>query len=85
MKLIFTTPCAFNGDALAASFGFAGAPAPEEAAVRVAPVELEGVLLTGTYNEILAAIDEIPNQAGIVLPGNAGGEDDSHSQGRSSV
>lgn len=76
MKLMFTTPGAFNADALAASFGFAGAPAPEEAAVRVAPVELEGVLLTGTYEEILSAIDDQPNQAGIVCPGNAGGEDD---------
>ena len=47
MKLTFTNPCAFSGDALAASFGFAGAPVPEEAAVRTAPVELEGVLLTG--------------------------------------
>ena len=76
MKLTFTTPCAFSGDVLAASFGFSGAPAPEEAAVRTAPVELEGVLLTGTYDEILAAIDDQPNQAAIVLPGNAGGEND---------
>lgn len=74
MKLTFTTPCAFTGDALAASFGFSGAPAPDAACLRTAPVELEGVLLTGTYEEILSAVDG-PNQAAIVLLGNAGGED----------
>lgn len=76
MKLTFTTPCAFGADAMAASFGFSGAPAPEAASVRTAPVELDGVLLTGSYEHILSAVDETPNQAGIVLLGNAGGEDD---------
>ena len=76
MKLIFSTPCAFSADTLVASFGFSGAPEPADAVVRTATVELEGVLLTGTYDEILAAIDDQPNQAGIVCLGNAGGEDD---------
>ena len=76
MKLTFTTPCAFADNALAATFGFSGAPAPDAATQRTAAIELEGVLLTGTYEEILTAIDDTPNQAGIVLPGNAGGEND---------
>lgn len=74
MKLTFSTPCAFCDDVLAASFGFSGAPAPDAASLRTASVQLEGVLLTGTYEDILSAVDG-PNQAAIVLLGNAGGED----------
>lgn len=74
MKLTFTTPCAFEENILAASFGFTGAPDPEADTVRVLDTQLEGVLLTGTYDEILNTVDDTPNQAGIVLLGNAGGE-----------
>lgn len=76
MKLTFTTPCAFDSHALAASFGFAGAPDPEAKTIRTSDIEPEGVLLTGTYEEILSALDGTPNQAGIVVLGNCGGEND---------
>ena len=76
MKLLFATPCAFSSDAFVASFGFTGVPAPTDSAVRAANLELNGVLLTGTYEEILSSVDDIPNQAAVVALGNAGREDD---------
>ena len=74
MKLTFATPCAFDEHALVASFGFSGAPDPTVQGVRTLDTELDGVLLTGSYDDILKAVDDRPNQAGIVMLGNAGGE-----------
>lgn len=75
MKLTFTTPCAFDENTLTASFGLSGAPAPDAAASCTYGLELQGDLFTGSYEEILASVQG-GYQAGIVVLGNAGGEDD---------
>lgn len=75
MKLTFATPCAFDSTVLSASFGLSGAPAPDAPAACSYPLELQGDLFTGSYEEILNAVHD-GYQAGIVVLGNAGGEDD---------
>lgn len=75
MKMIFYTPVHGSADGFgAASFGFAGAE--DETALNkvVCPFEIEGVMLTGTYDECLKNIPDEKWQAGIVLLGNAGNE-----------
>lgn len=75
MKLRFSTPCVFAPGHGAASFGFAGAPAPMAPSVLEFPYELSGNWFTGSYEQILSQTSDENWQAGIVLLGNAGGED----------
>lgn len=75
MKMTFYTPAyGITGDFGAASFGFAGAE--DETALNkvVCPFEIEGMMLSGTYEECLNNIPDRKWQAGIVLFGNAGNE-----------
>lgn len=75
MKMIFYTPMHWSADGFGgASFGFAGAE--DETALNkvVCPFEIEGVMLTGTYDECLKNIPDEKWQTGIVLLGNAGNE-----------
>ncbi len=75
MKLCFYTPAygpaeGFGG----ATFGFAGAENECLKTMMAFPDELEGTVLCGTYEACLEQATEGPWQAGIVLLGNAGGE-----------
>ena len=72
MNMKFTVPCTCVREAAfgCASLGFAGSDANS---MTFAP-DLQGVVLSGSYEEILSSIPEGPFQAGIVLFGNAGGE-----------
>ena len=75
MKMVFYTPahgCA--GGFGAASFGFAGAEDETVANKMVCPFEIDGVMLSGTYRACLENIPEGEWQAGVVLLGNAGDE-----------
>ncbi len=77
MKMTFYTPAYGRVDGFgAASFGFAGAE-DEKALNKIeCPFEIEGVLLTGTYAECLDKLPAGNWQAGIVLLGNAGNENE---------
>lgn len=75
MKLTFSNPCAFDATVFGASFGFAGAMDPNLGLRRTFAPDLDGVLLTGTFAEILAGVPGGGFQAGVVLLGNCGGED----------
>lgn len=75
MILKFTTPCAWDERTICASFGFAGAMEPTESNTKSFSKSLDETLLTGTYDEILAAIPQGMYQAGLVFLGNCGGED----------
>lgn len=77
-RLSFTTTCGFD---LAKGFGCASLGLPgicsnDKKCVITDSRDLESVELTGTYEEILAAIQQVrvPVQAAVVLLGNAGGE-----------
>lgn len=77
-KLCFTTTGAW---ALAegfgcASLGLAGICDNTQQKVVTYPVELEGVVLTGSYEDILTGVKavNVPVYAAVVLFGNAGGE-----------
>ena len=72
MKMIFYTPAYKKAE----GFGFAGAE--DETAVRKveSPFDLEGTMLCGTYKECLENIPDGKWQAGIVLFGNAGNENE---------
>ncbi len=75
MKMTFYTPVYGSADGFgAASFGFAGAE--DEIALNkvVCPFEIEGVMLSGTYEECLKNIPDEKWQTGVVLLGNAGNE-----------
>lgn len=75
MKMTFYTPA--NGEVGtfgAASFGFAGAENENAEAYRVCADDLEGVVLTGSYAQILDAVPAGEWQAGVVLLGNGGNE-----------
>ncbi len=77
MKMEFYTPAYGVTDEFgASSFGFAGAE--DETALNkvVYPCELNGTVITGSYNECLESIPEGVWQAGIVLLGNAGNENE---------
>ena len=58
----------------AATFGFVGAEDERVSAMTVFPEDIEGVLVQGSYEECLQQIPDGKWQAGIVLLGNAGGE-----------
>jgi len=82
VKIKFTTPTIYDTEESAfgcASFGFAGAPDPTQAGTREwKGSELQGKLFYGKLDDV---IDEIPVvkrpwQAGIVLFGNCGGENE---------
>ncbi len=76
MKLRFFTPaCGVSGQTFgAASFGFVGCEDENAPNETVYPEELRGTVVCGTYAQCLQQIPEGPWQAGIVLLGNAGGE-----------
>ncbi len=77
MKMEFYTPAhGVSGEFGAASFGFAGAEDETASNKVVCPIELNGTLFSGTYDECLENIPEGTWQAGIVLMGNAGGENE---------
>ncbi len=77
MKMVFYTPLYGSADGFgAASFGFAGAEDETALNKMVCPFELEGVMLTGTYEECLKNIPDGTWQAGVVLLGNAGNENE---------
>ena len=77
MKMIFYTPVCGRADGFgAASFGFAGAE--DETALNkvVCPFDIEGMVVSGKYTECLKNIPDGKWQAGIVLLGNAGNENE---------
>lgn len=75
--MVFYTPAYGRADGFgAASFGFAGAEDETVANKAVSPFEIEGIMLTGTYEECLNNIPDGKWQAGIVLLGNAGNENE---------
>jgi hypothetical protein len=77
-KLTFsTTGCWADAKGFGcASLGLPGLCTNEEMKIAEYPVELQGVVLTGSYEEMLAAAKEVttPVKAAIVVFGNAGGE-----------
>ena len=81
MKIEFFTPSCgiLPGSFGAATFGLVGAE-DERAASRIGlPYDLEGEMVCGSYDECLEVIDRLPKkpwQVGIVLFGNAGGENE---------
>ena len=78
MRLTFTTTPAWDmADGFGcASLGLPGLCGTDEKMLTIFPAELEGTVLTGTYQEVLNQLDaeEIKANAAIVLFGNAGGE-----------
>ncbi len=75
MKMIFYTPVYGSTDGFgAASFGFAGAEDETTLNKVVCPFEIEGMMLSGTYEECLKNIPDGKWQAGIILLGNVGNE-----------
>ena len=72
MNMKFTVPCTCVREVPfgCASLGFAGS---EEKSLTF-PADLNGIVLTGSYENILANIPAGPFQAGVVVFGNAGGE-----------
>lgn len=78
-KLVFKTPCCFDGkDFGCASFGFADAPDPAAEGMREFHSGISGKIFTGRLDDVLKEIPaESENgnwKAGIVLFGNCGGE-----------
>ncbi len=77
MKLTFYTPSYKNAEGFGgASFGFAGEEDENLTLARSFPEDIGGVSVCGSYKDIL---ENIPNgkwQAGVVLLGNAGGENE---------
>lgn len=76
MKIQFYTPaCGVCQDTFGATtFGFVGSEDPTVKAVCTLKKDVNGVFLSGTYDDCLARIPEGEFQAGIVLFGNSGGE-----------
>lgn len=75
MNITAYTPSAFNAAPFAIStFGFANAPDPAAAALRTYKRDVNGIVLTGTLSEILAAVPAEKWDAALVLMGNCGGE-----------
>ncbi len=75
MKLNFYTPSYTGADGFGgATFGFAGSEDETQAVSFGFPQEVQGILLCGTYQEILENIPDGTFQAGIVLIENAGNE-----------
>ena len=77
-KLTFsTTSCWDMADGFGcASLGLPGLCTNEEKRIAEYPVELEGIVLTGSYEDMLACAKTVtePVRAAIVVFGNAGGE-----------
>lgn len=77
-KLIFTTTGGWNvsNSFGCASLGLAGICNNDRACATEYPVELDGIVLTGSYSDVLAEVEQISSKiyVGIVLFGNAGGE-----------
>jgi len=77
MKLVFHTPSYKNAEGFGgASFGFAGAENESLTVAKAFPEDVCGVALVGGYDEILKRVPEGKWQAGIVLLGNCGGENE---------
>lgn len=78
MKLTFsTTGCWADAKGFGcASLGLPGLCTNEEMKIAEYPRELEGIVLTGSYEDMLSAAKEVtvPVKAAIVVFGNAGGE-----------
>ena len=76
MKIKFYNPASgvckdsFGG----ATFGFVGRFDPTDAASISLPFDLQGVTVSGTYEECLSRIPDVACQAAIVMLGNAGEE-----------
>lgn len=79
-KLVFTTTgCWENTENFGcASLGLAGKCSNDMAMQALWPVELDGIILCGTYEEVMQAAAKVcaPVHAAIVLFGNAGGENE---------
>lgn len=73
-KLTFSTPCAFDSDTLAASFGFSDRPEPQDHNRAVFSKDVNFEILSGSYDEVLQKADKA--DAALVLLGNCGAEDD---------
>lgn len=69
----YTPECFKSSDFGGATLGFAGKTHTDSA---VCPFELNGTMVSGTYDECLDSIPEGTWQAGVVLFGNAGGENE---------
>ena len=78
LKMTFFTPEEGVQEASfgAASFGFAGAEDETAKHKITCPIDVEGTVVTGSYTECLQNIPEGTWQAGVVLLGNAGGENE---------
>ncbi len=77
MEIVFYTPAHGKAEGFgAASFGFAGAENETALKALPCPFELEGRMILGTYEECLKNIPDGKWQAGIVLLGNAGNENE---------
>lgn len=75
MKLTFYTPSYKNAEGFGgATFGFAGAEDENAAMVKTFEEDIKGIMLSGTYSEILSSIPDESFKAGIVLFGNKGNE-----------
>lgn len=78
MKMNFVTPGHSLKDITfgAASYGMVGNENEKVPAVREFPIDLEGLLISGTYEQCLSALPSDTPQAAVVLLGNKGGEND---------
>ncbi len=77
MKMMFYTPVYEAVDGFgAASFGFAGAEDETALNKKVCPLDIKGTMITGTYEECINNIPDGKWQAGVVLLGNAGNENE---------
>lgn len=77
MEMIFYTPVCGDADGFgAASFGFAGAEDETDLKKMASPFDVEGVMLLGTYEDCLKNIPDGKWQAGVVLFGNVGNENE---------
>ncbi len=77
MKFTFYNPCAKTDENFgAATFGFAGNEDEKCSLAKTFPCDINGNLLTGSYEEILKNVPDGKWQAGIVLLGNAGNENE---------
>jgi len=78
MRFKFYTPChGIEKDTFgAATFGFVGREDESECSSIEFAKEIKGTLITGSYAECLEQIPQGDWQAGIVLLGNAGGENE---------
>ncbi len=77
MKLTFYTPSYKTAEGFGgATFGFAGAENETLTLAKAFQEDVNGTMLCGNYDDILKSIPDGSWQAGIVLLGNAGGENE---------